>query len=534
MSPVQATQGQRQDSMVQLASNSPTIKKGRSRGDAVQATRQSDDFHSPDAQSGLRKRKRIRLACRSCRTRKQRCDGLQPKCSHCKLQKLDCCYESASQKAEVSQLYVHNLLMRIENLEGEVEAERSRNRFAASGPHRDESSDFAQQPPISEQGSNKNRTDDENVGLPGAYPTPESLELPVKCCLGPTSNISFLETLLTPNQEQQQQPGRGRARGLASTAKGVDMASQPPSSQTFANLSSLADSWPQRHLGDYLVECYMNLCYPQYPFLHGPTIQERYESIWTAKERQSNLWTGTINIVFALGCQFSPDISPHLGQEFFKKATSLIDFDLRRSGTLETLQALILMSLYLQSSVNLEHSWNIIGVAVRQAQSLGLHLSNTYKSSWTPLARETRKRAWWACYVLDSTSGIMLGRPQMISDDHHTWVDLPAISDEELSMNGAKAAPPSSHASAADLEPSESWTDGKPSELTFFIATIRLCGLMREVTKVYDCPFDHSRVLGIDEKLCEWIAQFSPNRSPKIESNANKKFWRQRQVLVSR
>ncbi|KIW30217.1 uncharacterized protein PV07_05976 [Cladophialophora immunda] len=346
------------------------------------------------------------------------------------------------------------------------------------------------------------RTDDERPRALGTYP--EGLELPTQSCLGPSCSISFLETLLTQDQDQQQQTRRERAREVTSAPEGVERVSRTATSRTFASLSSLADTWPQQHLGDYLVECYMNLCYPQYPFVHGPTLQKCYESIWTAKEPQSNLWIGTINIVYS-------------------------------SGTLETLQALVLTSLYLQSSVNLEHSWNVIGMAVRQAQSLGLNLKKTYKSSWTLLARETRKRAWWACYLLDSVSGIMLGRPQMIPDDHSTWVEVPSASDEDLRMHGAKSVSPHSPASLVDLESSESWINVKPSEVAFFIATIRLCGLMCEVTKAYDRPFDHSRVLAIDEKLCEWIAKFVPNgSSEKIKSSTNEKFWRQRHVLISR
>lgn len=364
------------------------------------------------------------------------------------------------------------------------------------------------------------------------------MKLPAQCYLGPASNISFIQTLLTPNQEQQQhQQEQHRGTGMAATSIPMDAASQLSASRTFASLGSLVDAWPQRHLGDHLVHCYMRLCYPQYQFIHGPTLQKRYESIWTANERQSNVWTATVNIVFALGCQFSPDISPQLGEEFFKKATSLIDFNLLGSGTLETLQALILMSLYLQSSPNLNYSWDTIGLAVRQAQSLGLHLSKTYKPSWTPLVREVRKRAWWACYVLDSVSGVMLGRPQMISDDSSAGVDLPTSSDEELAMDGAQEAPSSpqiSQASVGNAVPAEVGGGGTSSGMDFCLATIRLSGLMREITKVYDCAFDHWRVLDIDERLCQWVSDIAPDRHPESEPNINSKSWPQRQVLISR
>jgi Fungal Zn(2)-Cys(6) binuclear cluster domain len=45
-----------------------------------------------------RKRRRVEKACEPCRRRKERCDGIQPKCSNCQLSGRQCDYSSETKK----------------------------------------------------------------------------------------------------------------------------------------------------------------------------------------------------------------------------------------------------------------------------------------------------------------------------------------------------------------------------------------------------------------------------------------------------
>ncbi|MBE7182101.1 MAG: fungal specific transcription factor domain-containing protein [Terriglobus roseus] len=272
------------------------------------------------------------------------------------------------------------------------------------------------------------------------YPTSKPGEPLNQGYLGAANSLTFCQVVLEQEDPFKQHQDLGSSTTLKRAESGTRW-------NTSTSVNDLADSWPQRYLGDHLVDCFIELCYPQYPFIHGPTFKRRYESMWTSRERQTDAWIAMVNSVFALGCQYSPNISPELGGEFFKKVTFLINFEGLGECTLESLQALILMSLYLQCSANLNHSWNVIGLAVRQAQSLGLHLQKTYQRSGTPLVREVQKRVWTASYVLDSASAMMLGRPPMISHDARALIeDIKLLDDDQIPTG--RALPPSWPASA--------------------------------------------------------------------------------------
>ncbi|RFU28609.1 hypothetical protein B7463_g7715, partial [Scytalidium lignicola] len=448
--------------------------------------------------------------------------------------------------------YVHNLLMRIEQLEGEVKLAKasaspkggsrddiassvtseSLDRIVQESPILPQESELLVTPPASmststellplQPSQEKNWRQDGPNGTRSntkySYSPPETVEQLAQGYLGDASCITFLHTLIKDKRDSRQKEQNESINLL--------YAKNFASNKLVLNPRSIIDSWPQRHIGDHLVECYMELCYPQYPFIYGPAFRKRYESMWTSKEPQSDAWVAKVNTVFALGCQFSPKVSSQMGEEFFKKAKSLINFDILGSSNLETLQALILMSVYLQSSASLNISWNVISITIRMAQSLGLHLRKTYKASWTPLSREIRKRAWWACYILDSVSGIMLGRPQMISEDSFHSLDLPERVNDEFFLE--------TDPSLSTENVSKSNNTGGACELDFFIATIQLSQFMREISKAYDNPFDHSKMLDIDDRLCRWIANVPPHLRHDSNIVSNRKLWRQKVVLTVR
>jgi hypothetical protein len=393
---------------------------------------------------------------------------------------------------------------------------QSQNHEALFSPPASTPSAFSQQPSSINFEWDENTVDDGQSGIQAADGAVQAGEPSAKGYLGDTSTITFLWGLM--GKEQQNAPPRSDESPSSGT----------PNPRQIRNSSSSFDSrlamWPQRFLADHLVDCYMEFCYPQYPFIHGPTFRRRYEAIWTSKEPQNNLLAGTVNLVFALGCQFSPKISPKMGQDFFQNAKSLLVFDLFGSGNLDTLQALVLMGLYLQCSKSPNHSWNVIGLAVRLAQSLGLHLNKTIQNSKTLLQREVRKRVWWGCFVLDSVSSLMLGRPQVVSGNPFT-VERPDRMDDELI---------SDHPECMVAQGELPGADDQPAMMDFFLATIEMCRFMHKVLKAHDGEYTPSEILEIDHDLCEWFAKLPRHLNHEESASADKKLWRQKEVLTSR
>jgi hypothetical protein len=56
------------------------------------------------------------------------------------------------------------------------------------------------------------------------------------------------------------------------------------------------------------------------------------------------------------------------------------------------------MGGFLQSTNRPNRCWNVVGMAIRIAQGLGLHVEST---GGDLVERETRRRIWWGCVLMD-------------------------------------------------------------------------------------------------------------------------------------
>ncbi|KAL6157754.1 Gypsy retrotransposon integrase-like protein 1 [Exserohilum turcicum] len=101
------------------------------------------------------------------------------------------------------------------------------------------------------------------------------------------------------------------------------------------------------------------------------------------------------------------------GLKYFKASRQLLDITDCRDLT--SLQAIIFMIQFLQSSAKLSTCYAYIGVALRSALRIGLHRSFNVKFS--PIEAETRKRIFWVIRRMDTYVGAMLGLPRFLEDE---------------------------------------------------------------------------------------------------------------------
>ena len=99
--------------------------------------------------------------------------------------------------------------------------------------------------------------------------------------------------------------------------------------------------------------------------------------------------------------------------QYFSIAKQLLD--ITDSRDLVTIQAIVFMILFLQSSAKLPTCYAYIGIALRACCRLGLHRNLPIK--FNPIETEERKRIFWLVRKLDSYVGAVLGLPQMLSDE---------------------------------------------------------------------------------------------------------------------
>lgn len=119
-----------------------------------------------------------------------------------------------------------------------------------------------------------------------------------------------------------------------------------------------------------------------------------------------------LNSLFALGALLNPKIEQkdrdNISRSFFDRAKKLLDLDLLAAGNLPLVQTLLLMGQYLQSTGLSSSCWNVIGLAVRVAQCIGLHHDPmACDQGCCPFREldqvetEMRRRAWAGCVTLD-------------------------------------------------------------------------------------------------------------------------------------
>ncbi len=104
-----------------------------------------------------------------------------------------------------------------------------------------------------------------------------------------------------------------------------------------------------------------------------------------------------------------------------------------------SLQAILFMILFLQSSANLSTCYSYIGIALRSALRMGLHRSLV--NNFNPIERETRRRVFWVIRKMDTYVSALLGFPQMLSNDDIDQ-ELPIeVDDEYITKDGIREMP---------------------------------------------------------------------------------------------
>lgn len=89
----------------------------------------------------------------------------------------------------------------------------------------------------------------------------------------------------------------------------------------------------------------------------------------------------------------------------------------RYAPCITTVQALVIGQNHRASlDEKMASGWLLNSAAVRMAQDLGLHRSS---EAWDipDSEKETRKRVWWAVYIMDKWSAASTGRPQTVFDE---------------------------------------------------------------------------------------------------------------------
>lgn len=302
---------------------------------------------------------------------------------------------------------------------------------------------------------------------------------------------------------------------------------------------------PERHLADSLVDGYFDRVHPLYPFLHEGSFRAEYEATWTnlpeVPLRPS--WYALLNIVCALGCEFCDAIREDsfavTATPFVDRCRGIILSHIYRRGNMEIVQTLLLMCHYLQGTLKLNECWNLVGLMIRTAVSLGLQL-NPDTLPLPAVEKEVRKRIWWGCFTIDRTLSMKFGRPPALQAADAQIAPFPVAVDDQYILQHATSV---SHL----RQPL-----GRPAVIEFFLHTIKLSKVIDDILQQLYAPnvkfyspetqnplgSEQSRVLStvlrLDGDLRAWWNAAPVHLRPQSTAVEGQVFQRQRTVLQIR
>ncbi|KAI9901772.1 hypothetical protein N3K66_003589 [Trichothecium roseum] len=200
-----------------------------------------------------------------------------------------------------------------------------------------------------------------------------------------------------------------------------------------------------------IIEATVDRWTPLYPILHKPSAREAYQRLTEGSATPPQGQHPVLDLyqtlaLLALGtlgqpaAACAPDHAHFLcvSETYYSMATALLDRVMSRP-CLQTLQGMEIMQIYLQLSARYSVASHLGGVAVRLAQTLGLH-RHSHRFKFDPLETELRRRVWWCQYTLDTFSSAYHGMPRLIRDQD-VDTDLPTRVDHDLLTRSHVAFP---------------------------------------------------------------------------------------------
>lgn len=173
---------------------------------------------------------------------------------------------------------------------------------------------------------------------------------------------------------------------------------------------------------------YFDNWHPAYPFLHAPSVLEFFDHVARKGASESDETTtyqltilrSIMSISLADRRQTGTPTRPiptNLLFNSFNHAISSIQRVLTDENTIQSLQAVVSVQLFLLSMLRYNAASHLEGLAVRMAFRLGLHRCPMQPPDFPGKEAELRQRLFWSIYCIDRYICVRLGLPLAIRDD---------------------------------------------------------------------------------------------------------------------
>lgn len=368
-------------------------------------------------------RSRIANACDGCKTRKVRCDGGQP-CSYCvRRQRPHACHYSAPRRAQ-------------------QQRQGRRPRGAAQGLRVQDGEDPEPRRPRPAAAGRSTRNNKTSSPPTGDAPTRSSpvmesaeddTEVPREARLlfdaqgklifiGDCAPLSFFQSvrqLVTSRVGQTAFAPESSRYSVLENAPGPAAAGALPSSssrqqQQQQHEASSSSSPPAVRLADVApaVESYAAVTAGLVDLFDEFKLVDDLHLWANLQHRPRNLTSAINYLVLAIGGQRQDEA---LSQAYFEYARQQALSSLGENLSVGTVQAFILVTIYMLCSCQINSAFLVFGLAARAAYSIGIHRTEV-NARFGPEIHRQRDRLWKSLRVVDLLLSTSMGRPSATSD----------------------------------------------------------------------------------------------------------------------
>jgi hypothetical protein len=200
---------------------------------------------------------------------------------------------------------------------------------------------------------------------------------------------------------------------------------------------------------EYFLGMFWQFYYCTLPIINEGDFMIHYNSLWKQPNTTTRDPSPLADIILALCLQYGFALMPNTpgltsskldkndstiaGRWYYRRSRKLIGGYLE-SPSITTLQCHIYAAIYLSCASFYNMAHNTLSLAIRTAQTLGLHLD---PPQYLPeKEREFRKRIWWVLSTVESKVCMKLGRPfaYQVSD---VSCSLPSDTEEAVALAGS-------------------------------------------------------------------------------------------------
>ncbi|KAI9727659.1 MAG: hypothetical protein M1828_005887 [Chrysothrix sp. TS-e1954] len=426
----------------------------RASSSALEGLGTRDESEDPSASAASRKRRRVTRACDECRKKKIKCDGRQP-CSHCTVYSYDCSYDQPSnRRRNPAPEYVRSIEHRLRRAEALLRTflpdlaldDNALNNLlphGLAGPA---------EPRHGKGRLESSQTEPNLESMIGATGQLDIDERGLQDYHGHSSGLSFLRGMrrdfggmLGPEQADSETASYAASRKASHFSSGSDRSSKSIKDSPVE--SNMASDLPLEPIARKLCGHALQEGVTLMPIVHQPSFYGQLNRLYNVPQEHyqdhDHEFLPLFYNVLALGRMLAQDEQSNTGTQgyvdameegyrYFWAGRQLIDITDCRD--LASLQAVVFMALFLQSSAKLSTCYTFIGVALRSALRMGLH--RALRSAFDPIQAEVRKRVFFVIRSLDVTVGAMLGMPITLNESDIDQEQPLEINDEYITADG--------------------------------------------------------------------------------------------------